>query len=118
MSDTEKIVACLGGNLDNIRDLVAVPFSQADLHEKTLQVRVFEIGIKLGIKLASDKNRDQQGQQMLDMLKLMLSGEAESPTDPTNSDTPGGGTDRSVTSEPSTAAARTTDPKLKGKRNQ
>ena len=72
MTDSEKIIACLGGNLDNILALISVPYDQADLHEKALQVRVFEIGVKLGLKLHSEKHRDQGRQEMLERLSELL----------------------------------------------
>jgi hypothetical protein len=62
-SDTEKIIATLGGNLDNIRKIVDI--EEPDMHDKSLQVRIFEIGIKLGLKLHAQQHRSAAEQAIL-----------------------------------------------------
>ena len=41
-SDTEKIVAIFGMSLDEVLELMSIPFAEADLHERNLKLRVFE----------------------------------------------------------------------------
>lgn len=81
MSDTEKIIGCLGRNLDNIRDLVSVPWTEADFHTRNLQLQVFAIGVKLGLKLHTDRTRDEGRQEMLNRLAEIFNPDTGSAAD-------------------------------------
>ena len=73
MSDTERIGAIFGGNLDNILELISIPFAEADLHERALQVRVFEIFMRAGLKFADMSARREQAHALLEGLDRALS---------------------------------------------
>jgi len=56
-SDTEKIVAIFGMSLDEVLELMSIPFAEADLHERNLKLRVFECMIKAGLQFTRDRER-------------------------------------------------------------
>lgn len=72
MSDTERIVALLGGNLDNIHQCVSIPYADADIHTRNNHVRIFEISVKAGLKLHGNRERDQGREQALSELARAL----------------------------------------------
>ena len=72
MTDTERIVALLGGNLDNIHQCVSIPYAEADIHTRNNHVRIFEISVKAGLKLHTDRERDQGREQALSELARAL----------------------------------------------
>jgi hypothetical protein len=45
-SDTEKIVVIFGMSLDEVLELMSIPFAEADLYERNLKLRVFECMMK------------------------------------------------------------------------
>jgi len=49
-SDTENIVAIFGMSLDEVLELMSIPFAEADLHERNLKLRVFECMMKVGLQ--------------------------------------------------------------------
>lgn len=57
MTDAEKLMFALRANIENIADLVAVPFDQATDHEKSLQVRVYETHLRVARDMLSDGDR-------------------------------------------------------------
>ena len=48
--DTEKIIAIFGMSLDEVLELMPIPFAEADLHERNLKLRVFECMMKAGLQ--------------------------------------------------------------------
>jgi len=73
MSDTERIGAIFSDNLDNIYALISIPFAEADLHERALQVRVFEIFMRAGLKFADMSARREEAHALLEGLDRALS---------------------------------------------
>src|SRR5271166_2715480 len=58
MPEVERIKALFGCSLDDVHELVSIPFAKADLHERTLKIRVFEILMKTALQLLERKDRD------------------------------------------------------------
>jgi hypothetical protein len=56
-SDTEKIVAIFGMSIDEVLELMSIPFAEADLQERNLKLRVFECMMKAGLQLTRDRER-------------------------------------------------------------
>jgi hypothetical protein len=71
-SDTEKIAAIFGMSLDEVHELMSIPFAEADLHERNLKLRVFECLMRVGLKFADLNKRAAERQQMLEALEAAL----------------------------------------------
>jgi hypothetical protein len=99
MTEPEKVIACWGGNLDNIRKLVSIPFEEANLHERNMQVRVHETGLKFVLKMVAHKDRDQGRAEVLEQLKQVLTA-AQGTANSTPVFTQGSDADLSAASEP------------------
>ena len=67
-SDTEKIIAIFGMSLDEVLELMPIPFAEADLHERNLKLRVFECLMRVGLKFADLNKRAAERQQMLEAI--------------------------------------------------
>ena len=71
-SDTEKIVAIFGMSLDEVLELRSIPFAQADLHKRNLELRVFECMMKAGLQFTRDRERANARNEMLEQLRAAL----------------------------------------------
>ena len=67
-SDTEKIVAIFGMSLDEVLELMSIPFAEADLHERNLKLRVFECMMKAGLQFTRDRERANAPNELLEQL--------------------------------------------------
>jgi hypothetical protein len=67
-SEVERIKALFGGSLEDILNVVSVPYQEADLHERNLKVRVFEILMRTGLQLLERQDRDAFREKVLDAL--------------------------------------------------
>jgi hypothetical protein len=72
LSDTEKIAAIFGMSLDEVHELMSIPFAEADLHERNLKLRVFECLMRVGLKFADLNLRSAERQQILETLEAAL----------------------------------------------
>ena len=77
-SDVEKIKMSFGMGFEDVYELQAKSWEEADLHEKTLKIRVWEVLMKYGQNIQLDKSRDARQREMLDQLRGMLDGPGES----------------------------------------
>jgi len=71
-SDTEKIVAIFGMSLDEVLELMSIPFAEADLHERNLKLRVFECMMKTGLQFTRDRERANARNEILERLGAAL----------------------------------------------
>ena len=71
-SDTEKIVAIFGMSLDEVLELMSIPFAEADLHERNLKLRVFECMMKAGPQFTRDRERANARNEILERLNAAL----------------------------------------------
>ena len=71
-SDTEKIAAIFGMSLDEVHELMSIPFAEADLHERNLKLRVFECLMRVGLKFANLNKRAAESQQIVEELHAAL----------------------------------------------
>jgi len=74
-SDTEKIVAIFGMSLDEVLELMSIPFAEADLHERNLKLRVFECMMKAGLQFTRDRERASARDEVLEQLRAALRGD-------------------------------------------
>ena len=71
-SDTEKIIAIFGMSLDEVLELMPIPFAEADLHERNLKLRVFECMMKTGLQFTRDRERANARNEILEQLRAAL----------------------------------------------
>ena len=71
-SDAEKIVAIFGMSLDEVLELMSIPFAEADLHERNLKLRVFECMMKAGLQFTRDRERANARNEILEKLSAAL----------------------------------------------
>jgi hypothetical protein len=71
-SDTEKIVGIFGMSLDEVLELMSIPFAEADLHERNLKRRVFECMMKAGLQFTRDRERANARNELLEQLGAAL----------------------------------------------
>jgi len=71
-SDSEKIVAIFGISLDEVLELMSIPFAQADLHERNLKLRVFECMMKAGLQFTRGRERANVRHEILERLAAVL----------------------------------------------
>ena len=74
-SDTEKIIAIFGMSLDEVLELMPIPFAEADLHERNLKLRVFECMMKAGLQFTRDRERASARDEVLEQLRAALRGD-------------------------------------------
>jgi hypothetical protein len=71
-SDTDKIVAIFGISLDEVLELILIPFAEADLHERNLKLRVFECMMKAGLQFTRERERANSPNEILERLAAAL----------------------------------------------
>jgi hypothetical protein len=71
-SPTEKIVAIFGMSLDEVLELMSIPFAEADLHERNLKLRVFECMMKAGLQFTRDREHPNARNETLEHLDAAL----------------------------------------------
>ena len=59
-------------SLDEMLELMSIPFAEADLHERNLKLRVFECMMKAGLQLTRDHERANTRNEMLEQLRAAL----------------------------------------------
>jgi len=59
-------------SLDEMLELMSIPFAEADLHEHNLKLRVFECMMKAGLQLTRDRERANTRNEMLEQLRAAL----------------------------------------------
>ena len=74
-SDTEKIIAIFGMSLDEVLELMSIPFAEADLHERNLKLRVFECMLKAGLQFTRDRERASARNEVFEQLRGALRGD-------------------------------------------
>jgi hypothetical protein len=72
LSDTEKIVAIFGMSLDEVLELMSIPFAEADLHERNLKLRIFECMMKGGLQFTRNRERANARNEILERLGAAL----------------------------------------------
>jgi len=70
----EKIEATFGANMPAMYELATLPWAVADLHERTLKVRLYEVYIRAGLKFADLRTRENLGTRLLEQLEAALDG--------------------------------------------
>jgi len=78
----QKIEATFGANMPAMYELASVPWDVADLHERALKVRLFEVYIRAGLKFADLETRKSMGAALLEGLQAAL--DARRPKDATD----------------------------------
>jgi hypothetical protein len=76
-TDLQKITAAFGMSLDDVLTLVSIPWAEADLHERTLKIRCFEVMLKFATRLGLEQHREESRQAMLDQLREMLQNDGD-----------------------------------------
>ena len=72
MSEVERIKALFGCSLEDVHEIVSVPYAQADLHERTFKVRVFEILMRTGLQLLERREREEFRSAVLGQVASLL----------------------------------------------
>ena len=69
MDEVSKIKALFGMSLDDVHELMSIPMREADLHERSQKLLVFQTLMKTGLSLLDRRDRDQFQAQVLGQLK-------------------------------------------------
>ena len=72
MNDVEKIRLAFGFSLDDAVELGLVPWAAADLHERTMKIRVFEIAMKYATRIGVERERQERYADVLAGLAVAL----------------------------------------------
>ena len=79
-SDTEKIIAIFGMSLDEVLELMPIPFAEADLHERNLKLRVFECMMKAGLQFTRDCERANARNEIVERLAAAMRADKQDAT--------------------------------------
>ena len=58
--------------VDEVLELMSIPFAEADLHERNLKLRVFECMMKAGLQFTRERERASARNEILEQLRAAL----------------------------------------------
>src|SRR5262249_41219984 len=58
--------------VNEVLELMSIPFAQADLHERNLKLHVFECMMKIGLQFTRDRERANARNEILERLDAVL----------------------------------------------